>query len=121
MQWTHVTAVYDYETGVQTIYRNGMTDKDRLSHGPQQPSPSAVKAQGNLIVGSDFSNKKQNRLTGCLDEFRMWSKPLSMSAVEATYTTTQAQTSDLVINLKFDSVSDIALDSSGNDNHGVLG
>jgi len=77
--WTLVTATWNYAQGTGAIYINGTKVKDGASGDPAQASTSYIS----------LANTSWGLFEGYIDDFRLYSRALSDSEVQAIYNTTK--------------------------------
>ena len=76
-QWMHVTVVFEAD-GKTSGYLNG--DRQHLAR-------SGCDFKGvKSAIGAKFLNETGNTYTGCMDDFRIYSKALSQDEIKAIYT-----------------------------------
>ncbi|MDD5431156.1 MAG: LamG domain-containing protein, partial [Candidatus Pacebacteria bacterium] len=79
--WTHVAYVYDQGAGTQKFYLNGVLDNS-------YSGISGLSAGGHLGLGAIYTGTT-NRLTGLLDDIRIYNRALSSAEILAIYNATK--------------------------------
>jgi hypothetical protein len=77
-QWVHITAVYDMEFGMRTVYVNGFVDVSVSDSG------AVASTTHNTYIGAranSSNNGQEGFLTGSLDELRIYDRALTQEEV----------------------------------------
>jgi len=101
--WTHITAIQD-ETGVQSIYQNGVLKGTSSGNGYRSATPNTLSIAGyGTSTGENFN--------GTIDEVGVYSKALNATEVLARYNAGKAKHADWTVGksgtgVQFDGVDD---------------